>query len=377
MMNARQLVVLAGLAAVSVVATAAVMRTTAATVPSDRRGDPVVPALRSQANELTGLTIRDGTNTIAIERGDNGFVVADSGFPVKLDAVRDLVASSAELTFEEARTADPARYGDLGLADSGTEKAGKEIVFRSGKGDIADIVVGNRDATVGSAGGGEFVRVKGQPQTWLARGNVQLPANQSAWYVPLDFDVKRSEIKKIELTGGGRDAVTAVADAGKPGEFTLENVPEKRSPDTFKVSQLATPIDAFTFQDVRRRTGPPAADARHMVAETGDGVRVTLTSVGPLTDGWVQVTAEPTGDSKPDKASAIAAKTEKFEFRLPSQQAEVLGWTVSDVTNEKPADAEPKPGDPGLKPADGLAPGGVDLKPDDGAPKAGDGDTKQ
>jgi hypothetical protein len=347
-----------------------VMRTTAATVPSDHRGEPVIPALRSQANELTGLTVRDGADTIAIERGDNAFMVAESGFPVKLDAVRDLVASSAELAFEEARTADPARYGDLGLADSGTEKAGKEIVFRSGKGDIADIVIGNRDATVGSAGGGEFVRIKGQPQTWLARGNVRLPANQSAWYVPVDFDIKRSEIKKIELSGGGRDAVTAVADADKAGEFTVENVPEKRTPDTFKVSRLATPIDAFTFQDVRRRTGPPAADARHMVAETGDGVRVTLTSVGPLTDGWVQVTAEATGDGTRDKANAIAAKTEKFEFRLPSQQAELLGWTVSDVTDEKQGDAEPKPGDAGLKP------GGIDLKPDDGAPKAGGGDTK-
>ena len=374
-MNARQLIVLAGLAVVSVVATAAVMKSGATTVASDRRGEAVVPALRTRANELTGLTVRDGDTTMAIERRDNGFVAAESGYPVKLDTVRDIVTSSAELGFEEARTTDPARYGDLGLADPGKENAGKEIVFRAGNSEIADIIVGNRDATVGSARGGQYVRYKGQPQTWLARGTVQLPANQSAWYVPVDFDIKRSEIKKIELTGGDRDTITAVADAGKAGEFTLEDVPEKRTPDTFKVSQLATPIDAFTFQDVRRRTGPPAADARHMVAES-DGVRVTLTSVGALTDGWVQVTAEPTGDGKPDRASAIAAKTEKFEFRLPSEQAEVFGWTVSDVTNEKQADAEPKPGDPGLKPADGLAPGGVGLKPDDGAPKAGDGDTK-
>ena len=148
-MNARQLIVLAGLAIVSVVATAAVMKSSATTVASDRRGEAVVPALRTRANELTGVTVRDGDTTMAVERRDNRFVAANSGYPVKLDTVRDIVTSSAELGFEEARTSDPTRYGDLGLADPGKENAGKEIVFRAGNGEIADIIVGNRDATVG------------------------------------------------------------------------------------------------------------------------------------------------------------------------------------------------------------------------------------
>jgi hypothetical protein len=340
-MNARQLIVLAGLAIVSVVATAAVMKTSATTVASDRRGEAVVAALRTRANELTGLTVRDGDATMAIERRDDRFVAAESGYPVKLDPVRDIVTSSAELGFEEARTSDPARYGDLGLADPGKENAGKEIVFRAGNGEIADIIVGNRDATVGSARGGQYVRFKGQPQTWLARGTVQLPANRTAWFVPVDFDVKRIEIKKLELAGGGRDAVTAVVPSDKPGEFTLENLPKERSPDTFKVSRLATLIDAFSFQDVRKSSGAAPTDARHFVAET-DGLRLTLTNVGALSDGWVQVTAEATNDAKREQAKAITAKTEGFEFRLPSQQTEILSWTVDDVTDEQPAEA-PKP----------------------------------
>ena len=75
--------------------------------------------------------------------------------------------------------------------------------------------------------------------------------------MPLDFDVKRSEIKKLELAGGGIDAVTAAVTSDKPGEFTLDNVPKERSTDTFKVSRLATLIEAFSFQDVRRRGATP------------------------------------------------------------------------------------------------------------------------
>jgi len=336
-MNAKHLTALAALAAVSVAATAFVLRTGAPTVASDRRGEKVVPSLAAKSNEITGLSVRDGADTLTIERRDNRFVVADSGYPIKIDPVRDLVGSSAELAFEESRTSDPARYGDLGLADPGAKEAkevGKEITLRTAGGELASFVVGSRDATVGGAAGGVFIRLKGQPQTFLARGNVQLPSARTDWFVGVDLDVKRNEIKKIELTGGGRDAVSAAANSDKPGELVLANVPEKRNPDTFKVSRLSTLIESFTFQDVRKAT-KPADDARRMVVEAGDGLRLVLTSVGDITQGWVQVAAESTADATKDKAKLIASKVDGYEFRLPSNQVEILGWTITDLTDEQ------------------------------------------
>jgi hypothetical protein len=351
-MKSRQLIILSLLAAASVGATAAVLSSGAPTIASDRRGDKVLPALLTRANDITALTVREGADTLAIDRRGYAFVAADSGYPVKTDAVRDLVASSAELSFEEARTSDPARYGDLGLADpaaakdgkagtdaatagaatSGEAGAGKEVVFRTGAGELGDIVIGNRDATVGGPSGGVFVRRKGEPQTFLARGAVRLPYSRADWFVPVDLDVKRSEIKKIELAGGGRDGVEANAE--KPGELTLANVPEKRVADTFKVSRLATLIESFAFQDVRKAT-QPADDARHMVVDVDDGLRLVLTSVGDITEGWVQIAAEATNDAKQDAAKTIAAKVDGFDFRLPSNQSEILGWTTADLTNEQ------------------------------------------
>src|SRR5258708_8882413 len=130
-MNAKHLTTLAALAAVSIAATAWVLQTSAPTVASDRRGETVVPSLAAKANDITGLSIHDGAGTLAIERRDNRFVAADSGYPIKTDPVRDVVASSADLSFQEARTSDPARYGDLGLADPGANDGGKEITFRT------------------------------------------------------------------------------------------------------------------------------------------------------------------------------------------------------------------------------------------------------
>src|SRR5262249_47659013 len=163
---AKHLTPLAVVAAVSVGATAWALRTSAPTVASDRRGEIVVPSLvaKAQANEITGLSVRDSAGTIAIERRDNRFVAADSGYPIKMDTIGDAVASSAELAFQESRTADPNRYGDLGLADpeaKNASDAGKEITFRTAGGEFADFVVGKTDATAGGPAGGVFIRVKG------------------------------------------------------------------------------------------------------------------------------------------------------------------------------------------------------------------------
>jgi Domain of unknown function (DUF4340) len=333
-MNAKHLTTLAALAAISIGLTAWVLQTSAPTVASDRRGETVVPSLTTKANDLTGLSIRDGAGTLAIARRDNRFVAADSGYPIKTDAVRDVVASSAELAFQEARTSDPARYGDLGLADPPAKDAGKEITFSTAGGDLASLVVGNRDTTVGGPTGGIFIRLKGQPQTFLARGDVRLPVVRSDWFVSFDLDVKRNEIKKVELTGGGRDGVTASATADKPGELVLADVPEKRSADAFKVSRLATLVESFTFQDVRKATRP-ADDARRMAVDAGEGLRLVLTTVGDITEGWVQIAAEATSDAAKDKAKLIASKVDGYDFRLPSNQAEILGWTLTDVTDEQ------------------------------------------
>jgi Domain of unknown function (DUF4340) len=345
-MNPKHLTTLAAVAAISIVTTAWVLRTSAPTVASDRRGENVVPSLLAKASDITGLSIRDGADTFVIERRDNRFVASDSGYPVKTDAVGDAIASTAGLTFQEARTSDPARYGDLGLGDPGAKDASKEITFRTAGGEFASLLVGNSDATVGGPSGGVFIRLKGQPQTFLARGTVRLPSNRAGWFVPISFDVKRSEIKKVELTGGGRDGVTLLASTAvpglastgpsgaMPGQFVLADVPEKRTPDNLKASLLPNFVNSFSFQDVRKAT-QPAADARRLVVDAGEGLQIVFTAVGELTEGWVHVTAEATNDSAKDKAKLITSKVEAYDFRLRSSETDRMGWTMDDLTVEQ------------------------------------------
>ena len=248
---------------------------------------------------------------------------------------------------QEARTGDPARYGNLDLADPGAKDSGKEITFRTAGGELASLLIENRDTTVGGPSGGVFVRLKGQPETFLARGSVRLPlGGHSDCFVPMSFEVKRSEIKKVELTGGGRDGLTLLAITAvpglpstprpgtMPGQFVLADVPEKRTPDNLKASLLPNFVDSFAFQDVRKAT-KPAADARRMVVEAGEDLRIVFTARGELTEGWVHITAEATNDAAKDKAKPITSKVEPYDFRLPSSEADRLGWTMADLSVEQ------------------------------------------
>ncbi len=72
-----------------------------------------------------------------------------------------------------------------------------------------------------------------------------------------------------------------------------------------------------------------------MVVEAGEGLRLVLTAVGDVTQGWVQIAAEATSDAAKDKAKLIASKVDGYDFRLPSNQAEIIGWTITDLTDEQ------------------------------------------
>src|SRR5450631_1411909 len=116
-MNRRQLLILAAVAAGSLATTAVVVRSGTPTVSADRRGEHVFPDLGDKAAGITGIVVRQGADILTIERRNADFVAADSGYSIRTDMVRDLLAGTTDLTFEEGRTSDPTRYSDLGLAD--------------------------------------------------------------------------------------------------------------------------------------------------------------------------------------------------------------------------------------------------------------------
>ena len=335
-MRAKGLIFLAGLTIVAVGATSTILRTNPSRIVSDRRGEVVFPDLPGAGGDITLIDIQDGDRSIAIERKDNGFVAAGSNYPVKIEPLRDLVATLANLRFEEAKTADPARYSDLGLGEPGSKgEAGKFVTIKKQNGAVvASLLVGNRDMSVGGSLGGTYAKL-GDAQSYLLRGEVKIPSMKADWFDANLVKIGRESIAKIELNGGGRDKITLTsAEAGK--ELELADVPEGREADASNLSRLSSMMESLDFQDVRKASATKSDAPRQLIAQTREGLRLELTLVSEAgNDSWIRIAASSTNESSSAQAKEIAAKVEGREFRLPGYQGDIFGWSMNEMTTER------------------------------------------
>ena len=335
-MNMKQIGILSALAAASVGAAFVTVGSGPQGFASDKRGQIVFPGLVQKANDVTSIAIRDFERSFTVERRDDGFYNKESGYPVKPDAFRDLVGSASFLTFEETKTADPARMADLGLAEPGAapEAVGREMSFRDAKGNVlAALTVGNADATVGGARGGTFIKLPDQKQAWLVRGQMRVPVPHAAWYEINFINIQRDGLAGITIKGGGLDEIVTKAEK-KGDDIKLMNAPEGREGDGSKLMRLGFMVDPISFQDVRKAEGAPKADARQMIVTSWKGYTITYTAIGDVADGWVRFSTQLTSDLGKEEAEDFRRKTEGFDFKLAQHEIDMLRWSMKDVSQE-------------------------------------------
>lgn len=333
-MNAKGLVSLAGVAIVAVAAATYVLQNRSTRVVTDRRGETVFATLRDKGADIASIELRDGDRSITVVRKGDGFVDAGSDYPVKLEVVRDLVATTATLRFEEAKTADPARYGDIGLGAPGASDGGKQIIIKgSGDATLANFLLGHRDMSVGGPQGGVHVKIGDAAQTWLLRGEVKAPTSKSDWFDNILLRTETAKIAKIELVGDNKDPIT-VSSPEEGKELVLANIPEKHEVEPGKITRMSGLIETLDFQDVRK-AGSGALAPRQYVAETRDGLVLKITPVGDLSENWVRIEVSSKAEASAEQAKALAAKVAGRDFRIAGYQVEMFGWTMGEMTSEQ------------------------------------------
>ena len=335
-MDKKQVSILAGVAAIAVALTAYTYSTSPARNAGDRQGVAVFPNLAAKANDIAEVSIRDATRTFTVERTEKGFFDKDSKYPVKAELFRDLVANAVTLSYEEAKTADDKRWADLGLGDPGKdkpEKSGREVTFRDkGGAVIATFWAGSREASVGGARAGQYMRFGADKQTWLVRGTTNIPAPHTAWFEINFFNMNKDQLESVEMSGGELpDIKFASAKKGEDLKLAAE-MPEGRKEDTNKTLRVAFMVDPLSFEEVRQPKEQASPTARKLVAKDRDGLVVTVTSIGKLEDAWVKISVEGTTDESKKRAEDLKPKIEGFEFKLIPRYMEVMGWKLEDFT---------------------------------------------
>ena len=130
---------------------------------------PLFPNLLTEANEIASVEVTHAGDTFVIEPVDGVWALpVKDGYPARYDLVKQAILAIGEAETVEAKTADPARYGDLGLGDPTAADSKSTLVRLMGKNGepLAALVLGNERA---ETKGYRYVRLPDDKQTWLAR----------------------------------------------------------------------------------------------------------------------------------------------------------------------------------------------------------------
>jgi hypothetical protein len=325
-------------------------------------GEKLVPTLADSIRQMTGLEIRQGEATIALERAQNGSwsLKSRGGYPVDVTKVRALLVGLGQAELVEPKTSKPDRYAALELEDP-EQKGAKSRLLRLTAADgkaISEVVLGKRRSASFGTGQtlGTYVRKPGDPQTWLANVELDAPMAAKDWVKTSVLALDTAKISRLSVEIPGEQALNverpapaaapkdAKTDAAK-GDAKDAKAPAWSHPpfDSSKLAFVGFPVDGKKLKDASaaetlaravasidledvRKAATSAADGGVGVVrvESADGVATTLRLRKEGDAHWLTVTvAGGEGDAK-KTADELSARTQGWEFKLPAHKADAI-----------------------------------------------------
>jgi len=170
-----------------------------------RSGDRLLPQLRGAINDVTEVSVSRGDGShVTLQRGADGWTVAERSYRADAGKVRKLLLDLAALEIVEEKTRDPARYAVLGVEDVGAATAtGTRIDVKQGNGAIQSVIVGKTSGSRES-----YVRVAAAKPSFLARPQVAAEANPSRWLDTALLDLDAARVRAVTLEQAGKPART-------------------------------------------------------------------------------------------------------------------------------------------------------------------------
>ncbi|HEX6014856.1 MAG TPA: DUF4340 domain-containing protein [Geminicoccaceae bacterium] len=346
-MSPRSFAILAAAAAVSVVlAVAAVLSRDLPATTAAAGEEPLFPGLLDRVNEVRTVRITAPGKTLTAQAGEKGWMLAEKGgYPVEPRELREMVLGVANLKLVEAKTADQARLKRLELEDPSAEAAKSRQVELLGEGGdpIAAVVVGKgKPGLYGGGRGGVYVRRAGEPQSWLAAGELDVPGDALDLVDQTVIDIPAEQVARITLQPAGGAAPIRLHRPDAAAEtFAVDAaLPEGRALDPGSVDQVAGALSGLTLQDVKPAAELAVpADAPRSRFETFDGVAVEATVAtlgeGDAAERWVLLEASTVEPAAADPAASAAklndpagsaAQGKTPEGRAAELNSRTRGW---------------------------------------------------
>jgi uncharacterized protein DUF4340 len=339
----RNLLFLAGIAAIMVVLAIVALVQQSREVSPHHTARSFLPGLASEVREVARIRIDSKSGSLdVVFKPDRGWIVAThDDYPASFEKVRETLVGLAAMQTIEPKTARPdwLHYLDLTPPPKGD---GIEITLQDGHGRTLASVITGKNEDIGDPSGavGLFVRRANSNQTWLVRSVFTPKTSPIDWLDRQVIDVDTAKIQEADVTPVNGPSYELRRD--KPGDpdLKLVNLPQGREiayPGA--ADGIAGSISNFTFDDVKPARGFDFSDghATRLVARTFDGLNVTVQAIKQGQDFWATVSAD-AAPGKPDaqrQARAVDSRASGWAYKLPQYKGQQIMTTLDSLLKPK------------------------------------------
>ncbi len=297
-------------------------------VAPDLAGEPVLPGLVARLNDVAKIVVEGSGTTLTIERGADGWrLVERAGYPVDRERARGLLVALARLERLEPKTRRPELYERLELRDPEVEGArSRRVSLLDGEGKtIAALIVGKSKFSL-SGDGGVYVRLPDDPQTWLARGELDLGTEPRDWLARTIADIPSKRVRRVVVRHPDGETVEVSKASPEESDFALAGLPDgAKVKSQFDVNGFASVLSGLDLDDVKPAgevTFPPD-DTLEAEIETFEGLVLELALAEIDGDRWLRlaVRRRPAADGDEDaarEAAALAERVDGWVYKVPA-----------------------------------------------------------
>jgi len=356
-MQTRGALTLAAAAAISVVVAGITVFSGRSPAADPHVGKPVLPQVAPKLADIAKVVLKHAASTITLVKEGNAWTVAEkSNYPADPQKMRKMLLALAQITYVEPKTAKAELYKRLELDDPGSAKSQSTEVqlYDAAGGAIGAVITGRRRVDeLGGGNDGIYVRLPGDPQSWLARGNLDIDIDIVQWLDRRVIDIDDKRIKQAVLTGP--DGVTLTINRDKvEDKFALKELPQGRKlkSDTTLV-EPATLLQGFDLTDVAaaKDLSFPANGFATGAYTTFDGLTIHADVIKQGDKDWMRLSADSDGSEKAkSEAETLDKRWAGWVYGIPPYKAAAIRTKLADVLAPQTEGAD-KPGSGTTKPA--------------------------
>lgn len=294
-------------------------------------GTKLAPTLASGRAQVASITITQGSNSLTLEGKDKAWTIKErAAYPADADKARALLVKLAQAELIEAKTKKPDRYAMIELEDpKGKDAKSRAIRLADAKGGvIAEVIAGKRKfEAFGTGRSGTYVRLPGDPQSWLASAEIDASVDVRAWIKPAILEIDEGKITAVTIELPGEEALKIERGEAAGAKAAFAGLPEsKKLKDASAAEGVLRAIASIEADDVRKLAVAPSAEGGVGTVRvvTRDGLDLALRIRKDADGTWLSVAPEAKSDVAKPAAEPIKARTSGWEFKIPATKTDAL-----------------------------------------------------